>query len=84
MVKIITPEQMNKIIDDRKNPSHEGKFMYITSDDKYVCCDNETGDAWVEEFDDLIIATKWLNGLIEMEDVHAMDKLKVTYPGVFQ
>jgi hypothetical protein len=84
MVLIITPEKMNQIIDDPKNPSHEGKFMCITSDNNYVCCDNETGDAWVEEFDNLITATKWLNGLIEMEDVHAMEKLIVTYPGVFQ
>ncbi|MDX9691964.1 MAG: hypothetical protein RBT45_05850 [Acholeplasmataceae bacterium] len=69
MVRIITPEEMDKIIDDPKNPSYEGKFMYITSDKAYVCCDNQDGDAWVEQFDDLITATKWLNGLFEIGDV---------------
>ncbi len=81
MVLIITPEQMNQIIDDPHNPSHVGKFMYITSDDQYICCDNETGAAFVEKFNDLITATKWLNGLIEMDDIHDNEKLLVKYPG---
>jgi hypothetical protein len=69
MVKIITPEQMNKIIEDPHNFSNKGKFMYITKNDNYVCCDNQTGDALVKEFSSLITATKWLNGLFDYSDL---------------
>lgn len=66
MVQIITSEQMNKIINDPLNPDYKGKnFMVITPDTKFVCCDNQDGEAYTEEFEDLVIATKWLNRMFD-------------------
>ena len=56
MVQIITPEKMNQIIDDSNDKVNKGKFMYIAEDGQYVCCDNQTGDAWTEKFNDLIVS----------------------------
>ena len=79
MVEIITKRQMDLIIACPKRADNIGKFMYITKDNIYVCCDNQTGDAWVEEFSDLIIATKWLNNLFDKCDKH--DRPKEVFDG---
>lgn len=56
VVKIISQEEMNNVIETR---SPLGKFILIDGD-KYVACDNSTGDAWTEDFKSLAEANHWL------------------------
>ena len=46
----------------------KGEFC-CTEDGKYVGIDNQTGDAWTEEFDSEIDCIRWLTGEEEDDDV---------------
>ncbi len=58
MIKRVTREETNKIIDTRKPL---GEFLEI-GDNTFIAIDNSTGDAWVEEFEDIEECIAWLNG----------------------
>ena len=70
MVLVITEKEMNQIINHPSNIDHLGKFMTIKSKDDYLCCNNQDGQAKTQTFSDLILATKWLNGLIDVGNKH--------------
>lgn len=55
-IRLISRERMHTII-DRYAPI--GRYM-TREGRKWVACDNTTGDAWVEEFDTMKQAVKWL------------------------
>lgn len=57
-MKEITRQEARAIIETR-NPS--GKF-WLKENGKYTGIDNETGDAWTEEFDTEEEFFAWLNG----------------------
>lgn len=56
MVKMISADEMHSIIENRKS---RGQFIAYEND-KYIACDNTTGDAWIEEFETLEEAINWL------------------------
>lgn len=58
-----------------------GKYWTEVSPGKYVAVDNNTGDAWTEEFEDKEIMLDWLNDKFEMGDIEewkALKMLKIT------
>lgn len=56
IVSKITPVEASSIIETRLP---FGKF-YCIDDETYVAIDNETGDAWVEEFRSYGACRRWL------------------------
>lgn len=61
LVKIIDKACMSYIIDHRE----EKKGLYLSLENcevgaAVVACDNSTGDAYIEEFDSVKAAIKWL------------------------
>lgn len=61
MIKYITSEEANKIIETGKPL---GKFYEVDFEAEeiiYIGIDNTTGDAWVEEFEDIEECICWLN-----------------------
>lgn len=56
-MEIITLEQGNEIIKDRMPL---GQFV-VSKGDKYYAIENQSGDAWVEEFKSLSKAEKYLS-----------------------
>ena len=61
MIKYVTSEEASKIIETRKPL---GKFFEIDFEAEeiiYIGIDNTTGDAWVEEFEDIEECICWLN-----------------------
>ncbi len=58
--KGISQEEADRIIDNREFPENRGKF-YLQDEDVWVAIDNESGDAWTEEFSTKEKAIKWLN-----------------------
>ena len=61
LVKIIDKACMSHIIDHRE----EKKGLYLSLENcevgaAVVACDNSTGDAYIEEFDSVKAAIKWL------------------------
>jgi len=70
MIKKVSSEMMNKIIETRKP---YGRFFYRAGN-VFVACDNERGDAWVEEFSTLAQCITWLGGCRVMVDLnHVFD-----------
>lgn len=63
-IKEIT-EQQAQIIIETTEPF--GLFYHETSDGNYVAIDNENGNAYTEDFDDLHKLLKWLWGEVELE-----------------
>ena len=59
-IKKVTEKEMLRIIDTRKPL---GRFIDATKENSImvVAVDNQTGDAWTEEFATEEQATKWLN-----------------------
>ena len=55
-IKLINKARMHAIID---RYALIGRYM-TREGRKWVACDNTTGDAWVEEFDTMKQAVKWL------------------------
>lgn len=58
-IREINNEQADVIIETREDI---GLFYLRVHDNIIVGIDNSTGDAWVEEFDDLEECKKWLLG----------------------
>jgi len=59
-IKEVGPLEMMEIIEKR---TPIGKYYrYHFGINKYVACDNSTGDAWVEEFETRHEAIDWLMG----------------------
>lgn len=61
MIKYVTSEEASKIIETRKPL---GKFYEVDFEAEeiiYIGIDNTTGDAWVEEFQDIEECICWLN-----------------------
>lgn len=58
MIEVITNSQASEIINTR---SPRGKFLVIEKG-IFVGIDNQTGDAWTEDFTDLKRCIKYLNG----------------------
>lgn len=63
-IKQITQQEVNEIFD---NGFETGKYKplgyyYVESDGTYMGIDNSTGNAWVEDFDNLADCIAWLNG----------------------
>lgn len=60
---------INKLLETQdKNGRYAPIGLYFTYDEKsnkYIGCDNSTGDAWVEEFDKLADCIVWLFGIEE-------------------
>ena len=66
---------MNQIIETRE--PEEKCLMIDESNDIFVCCDNRSGNAWTEEFNNLNDAIKWLNDEFEMNDYIEMKNQNV-------
>ena len=54
-----------------------GKYWTEVTPGKYVAVDNNTGDAWTEEFDDKELMFDWLNDKFEMGDIEEWKALKM-------
>lgn len=65
--------ELDLIIDFR---TPYGKYWTEVSPGKYVAVDNNTGDAWTEEFDDKEIMFDWLNNKFEIGDIVEWKLLK--------
>lgn len=61
MIKCVSKLEFDKI----KNDKQCNLFIEYCKD-KWVACDNSTGDMWVEEFDNLDMAIRWLKGEFEV------------------
>ena len=57
-IKEVTTEEAKKIIDSRLPL---GKF-YVIEDGVFVGIDNEDGEAWTDEFNNIDICYDWLYG----------------------
>lgn len=66
--------ELDLIIDFR---TPYGKYWTEVSPGNYVAVDNNTGDAWTEEFDDKEIMLDWLNDKFEMGDIEEWKVLKM-------
>lgn len=66
--------ELDLIIDFR---TPYGKYWTEVSPGKYVAVDNNTGDAWTEEFEDKEIMLDWLNNKFEMGDIEEWKALKM-------
>ena len=63
----VTAEVINKVIDSvtaqgKYGAPYELMYFYDEKDNKYIGCDNTTGDAWVEDFDTYEECVNWLLG----------------------
>lgn len=69
MIKFVLKEEISEIISnfDKNISNEEGKFLTVEGN-KYIAVDNETGDAWTEDFDNIKDAIDWLNGKIGIDD----------------
>ena len=65
MPKQVTREVLQQVIRTREPKG----WFYGKSDDIYIAVDNETGDAWTEEFDSEKACKKWLSGY-PVKDAH--------------
>lgn len=65
--------ELDLIIDFR---TPYGKYWAEVSPGKYVAVDNNTDDAWTEEFDDKEIMFDWLNNKFEIGDIVEWKLLK--------
>lgn len=73
----ISAEDMLKIFNTGPAPYYRplGKFIAKEPSGVYSVVDNETGDAWAEEFYSRFIALKWLIGEYEDTDyAHSLDR----------
>lgn len=55
-IKKVSSEEALKIIETRKPLG----LFYCIDDDVYIGIDNQTGDAWTEDFKSLSACKKWL------------------------
>lgn len=58
MINLIDRDQAMRVIDTRKP---KGLFLLPESDGTFTSIDNETGDAWTENFSNKEAAEHWLN-----------------------
>lgn len=59
MIKFLSKKRFNDYLDNKFEDKH--CHWFITYDNgKYIACDNTTHNKWVEEFDHLEEAIKWL------------------------
>ena len=58
----VTQEEASEIIETRELL---GCFYVKESNGKFTGIDNSKGDAWTEEFDDMVSCFKWLYGVEE-------------------
>lgn len=54
-INIVNNEELLQIIESR-----EPRGLFLSIDDYTTACDNTTGDAWTEDFADVIDAIFWL------------------------
>lgn len=80
MIRIITKGRMKQIIDHPFLDVNKGKFLDIDGD-QFICCDNSSGNAWVEKFSCIVLATKWLNGMFECSDLSETELARIHGPG---
>lgn len=64
MIMCITKDKFNKIIDKEIDYKYDWFICYDSG--MWVACDNSQGDMWVEEFNSLDNACKWLKGEFEL------------------
>ena len=69
-IRIIDIERAHRIIEARK-PT--GKFMTINNS-MIVAIDNTSGDAWTEDFNNFLVAYKWITGEIDTEEAYRLDE----------
>ena len=65
-IKLVSCSDISDVI---FNPGKYRGQKFLASDkQKYVACDNSTGSAWTEEFDDIADAIAWLEGVGSVDD----------------
>jgi hypothetical protein len=67
MIKEVTKEYINEVIENRSE--HIGERVYLYTKSRFVACDNLDGEAWVEEFTTEEEAISWLNGDFDTQDL---------------
>lgn len=67
MIQIINQEQAASVIETR---TPRGLFLLLESDSTFTAIDNETGDAWTENFPDKETAERWLEGERAVTESH--------------
>lgn len=86
-IKIVSPEVMNGVVEARQPLGLYVSLEEVSEcDDKLaiVACDNITGDAYVEDFNDLTAAVAWLRGETDAEMQPAEDTVAVSAEKVRQ
>lgn len=64
--------EITKVLNSETNGRYsygEGNKYFRCDDNKWIGCDNETGDAWVEEFDSEEDCIKWLLILEDIDNI---------------
>lgn len=68
-IELVNHEKALQIIESR-----EPLGLFISKDgEKYVAIDNQTGDAWTEEFNSLYVANCCLTGSMDTEEAYKVD-----------
>jgi|GEM_PF-3009993 len=71
MIKFVLPEKISEIIQNYSDKRSTQKGLFLTVEgNKYIAVDNETCDAWTEEFFDIQDAIDWLNGKFAMSEYY--------------
>jgi hypothetical protein len=77
-MKLATPNFIMKLIDkytnNQKYTQEELDDFYILDDSNvYICCSNQTGDCWVEQFYRLESVFLYFNSDTPIEDIYKYD-----------
>jgi len=67
MIKMISKERFSDYLDNKFKDKWCKSFI-LYERDKFIGCDDTTGNKWVEEFDHLQDCVDWLKGKFEIEE----------------
>ena len=81
--RIITSEEYSTLLEKLEDKNFKAQelsnFLIIDNNERkhmktYTAIDNTTGDLWTEEFSSFEHAIEYLEGIIQVDEVHAMYK----------
>lgn len=81
--RIITSEEYSTLLEKLEDKNFKAQelsnFLIIDNNERkhmktYIAIDNTTGDLWTEEFSSFEHAIEYLEGIIQVDEVHAMYK----------